>query len=194
MGSYFLLLGLAFLFIEMAFIQKFILFLSNPLYSVAVVLAGFLVFAGLGSAASGGLAARLAWGRTATVRVVVAGIAAIVLLYLWILPAAFERCMGLPDPARIGIALALIAPLAFLMGMPFPLGLGRLAAHAPAFIPWAWGLNGFASVVSAALATLVAIEIGFSAVLLAALAMYAAAALVLGRGPNPDDRARNVCV
>ena len=53
MGSYFFLLGLAFLFVEMAFIQKFILFLSHPLYSVAVVLAGFLVFAGLGSALSG---------------------------------------------------------------------------------------------------------------------------------------------
>jgi hypothetical protein len=153
MGSYFFLLGLAFLFVEMAFIQKFILFLSNPLYSVAVVLAGFLVFAGLGSASSGWLAVRLARGRAAAVRAAVAGIAAFVLIYLWLLPLIFERFMGLADPARIGISLALIAPLAFFMGMPFPLGLGRLARGAPEFIPWAWGINGFASVVSAALAT-----------------------------------------
>jgi hypothetical protein len=110
----------------------------------------------------------------------VAGIAAFVLAYLWLLPVVFERFMGLPDPARIGISLALIAPLAFFMGMPFPLGLGRLARRAPEFIPWAWGINGFASVVSAALATLLAIEFGFGMVLLAALVMYLAAAAVFG--------------
>jgi len=178
MGSYFFLLGLAFLFVEMAFIQKFILFLSHPLYSVAVVLAGFLVFAGLGSISSGRVAARLGRGPTFAVQAAVAGIAAIVLLYLLILPPLFDRFMGLPDATRAGISLGLIAPLAFCMGMPFPLGLGRLARQAPAFIPWAWGLNGFASVISAALATLVAIELGFTVVLLAALALYLAAALV----------------
>ena len=65
------------------------------------------------------------------------------------------------------------------MGMPFPLGLKRLAECAPNFIPWAWGINGFASVVSAALATLLAIELGFNAVLLLALLLYAAAAFTL---------------
>ncbi len=72
------------------------------------------------------------------------------------------------------ISLALIAPLAFCMGMPFPLGLRRLAREAPAFIPWAWGINGFASVISAALATLLAIEFGFTVVLLLALLFYLA--------------------
>jgi len=194
MGSYFFLLGLAFLFVEMAFIQKFILFLSHPLYSVAVVLAGFLVFAGLGSISSGRVAARLGRGSAFTVQAAVSGIAAIVLLYLLILPPLFDRFMGLPDAARVGISLGLIAPLAFCMGMPFPLGLGRLARQAPTFIPWAWGLNGFASVVSAALATLLAIELGFTVVLLAALALYFAAALVFasraGSPLAPTRRAR----
>ena len=76
------------------------------------------------------------------------------------------------------ISLALIAPLACCMGMPFPLGLTRLAREAPAFVPWAWGLNGFASVLSAALATLLAIEIGFTVVLLLALVLYLLAAMV----------------
>jgi hypothetical protein len=67
------------------------------------------------------------------------------------------------------------------MGMPFPLGLRRLAAEAPGFIPWAWGLNGFASVVSAALATLLAIEFGFNAVLLTAVTLYGAAAVSFRR-------------
>ena len=181
MGGYFFLLGLAFLFVEMAFIQKFILFLSHPLYSVAVVLAGFLVFAGLGSAASGRVAERLGRGPGFAVQTAVAVIAAIALLYVWLLPLTFGGLMGLPDAARVCISLALIAPLAFFMGMPFPLGLGRLARQAPGFIPWAWGINGFASVISAALATLLAIEFGFTAVLLAALLLYMAAAVTFGR-------------
>jgi spermidine synthase len=175
-GVYFLLLGLAFLFVEMAFIQKFILFLSNPLYSVAVVLSGFLLFAGLGSAASERLARRLPWPGVSPVTVAVAAIAVLALAYVVVLPAIFARFIGLPDPARIAMSLLLIAPLAFFMGMPFPLGLARLSEVAPGFVPWAWGINGFASVVSAVLATLLAIEFGFNAVILLALALYAVAA------------------
>ena len=175
-GLYFLLLGLAFLFVEMAFIQKFILFLSNPLYSVAVVLSGFLLFAGLGSAASEYLARRIPWPGVSPVTVAVAGIALLALAYVPLLPAVFGRYIGLADPARIVLSLALIAPLAFFMGMPFPLGLKRLSAIAPGFVPWAWGINGFASVVSAVLATLLAIELGFNAVIVMALLLYALAA------------------
>jgi SAM-dependent methyltransferase len=178
MGGYFFLLGLAFLFVEMAFIQKFILFLSHPLYSVAVVLAGFLVFAGFGSAASGYIDRRFGRNPLLTVRAAIAGVAALVLLYLGLLPPLFESMMGWGDPARILISLALIAPLAFCMGMPFPTGLRLLAGEAPGYIPWAWGINGFASVISAALATLLAIEFGFAVVLLLALLFYGLAAMV----------------
>jgi hypothetical protein len=181
LASYFFLLGLAFLFVEMAFIQKFILFLSHPLYAVAVVLAGFLVCAGLGSGCSPWLARRLRGGARDAVAAAVTLLAAIVLLYLFLLPALFERLIGQGDVTRIAVSLVLIAPLAFCMGMPFPLGLRRLAAEAPAFIPWAWGLNGFASVVSAALATLLAIEFGFNAVLVAAVVFYGAAAALFRR-------------
>jgi hypothetical protein len=175
-GVYFLLLGLAFLFVEMAFIQKFILFLSNPLYSVAVVLSGFLLFAGLGSASSERLARRLPRPGVSPVTVAVAAIAVLALAYVFVLPAIFARFIGLPDAARIVLSLLLIAPLAFFMGMPFPLGLARLSEQAPGFLPWAWGINGFASVVSAVLATLLAIEFGFNAVILLALVLYAVAA------------------
>lgn len=175
MGTYFFLLGLAFLFIEMAFIQKFILFLSHPLYSVAVVLSGFLVSAGIGSAMSARLSLR------SPVVAAVSAIAAITLVYILLLPMVFDRCIGLADTARITISLALIAPLGFCMGMPFPLGLKQLANRAPDFIPWAWGINGFASVVSAALATLLAIQFGFVAVMFMALLLYAGAALTIHR-------------
>lgn len=183
MGAYFFCIGLAFLFVEIAFIQKLILFLSHPLYSVAVVLAGFLVFAGAGSA----LSSRLLPGRSERRRVttVALAIAAIAVGYLLALPPLFERFIGLEDPARILLALALIAPLAFAMGMPFPIGLARVAREAPGFIPWAWGINGFASVLSASVATLVAIELGFTAVILLAVLLYAAAAFVIPPPRSP---------
>ena len=72
--------------------------------------------------------------------------------------------------ARIAISALLIAPLAFLMGMPFPLALRELDAP---LVPWAWGINGCASVASPVLATLLAVDIGFTAVLGAGLALYA---------------------
>jgi spermidine synthase len=183
MGGYFLLLGLAFLFVEIAFIQKFILFLSHPLYSVAVVLAGFLLFAGLGSACSAELARRALARRRSPLALVVAAIATIALVYLLLLPFLFARCAGLADSLKIAMSLMLIAPLAFFMGMPFPIGLSRVAAGAADFVPWAWGINGFASVVSASLATLLAVELGFTAVIVLALLLYAAAALAFRGWP-----------
>ena len=179
MGSYFFLLGLAFLFVEMAFIQKFMLFLSHPLYAVAVVLSGFLIFAGFGSAASGRLVRNVAGGERAAVGIAVAGIALIALLYTALLPVLFAQLIGLADGIKMSLALGLIAPLAFCMGMPFPIGLKRLTDGAADFIPWAWGINGFASVVSAALATLLAIEFGFTVVVLLALGLYGAAAAII---------------
>ena len=179
MGAYFLLLGLAFLFIEMAFIQKFILFLSHPLYSVAVVLSGFLVFAGVGSALSEPLARKLeANGRSAVV-CAAGAIALLTLIYTFLLPWVFRWGIGYADGVKIALSIALIAPLAVAMGMPFPLGLKRVAETAPDFIPWAWGINGFASVMSAVLATLLAIEFGFTFVLMLALVLYAIAASLL---------------
>ncbi|GLC92809.1 hypothetical protein Tamer19_22170 [Cupriavidus sp. TA19] len=172
-GFYFLAVGVGFMFVEIAFIQKFILFLSHPLYAVAVVLCAFLCFAGLGSRYSQRLPSRD--GRQ--VMLAVAGIWAISLLYLAGLPALFRLLIALPDPARIAVAVLLIAPLAFLMGMPFPLGLDRIAARDEALVPWAWGINACASVVAAVLATLVAIHAGFTVVILVALLLYAAAAL-----------------
>jgi hypothetical protein len=82
----------------------------------------------------------------------------------------------LPQPAKVAIAVALIAPLAFCMGMPFPLGLKRVSERAPRWVPWAWGINGCASVLSAILATLLAIHFGFTLVVALAMALYVLAA------------------
>ena len=175
-GGYFFVLGLAFMFVEIAFIQKLILFLSHPLYSVAVVLSGFLVFAGIGSGYSKRLMQRLHDSNYSAVTIVVVAITAITLIYVLLLPELLGRLVGLPDIVKVGLSMLVIAPLAFWMGMPFPIGLSKLATDAAGFIPWAWGLNGFASVLSASLATLLAIEFGFTAVVLLALGLYVLAA------------------
>jgi hypothetical protein len=173
---YFAAIGFAFMFIEIAFIQKFVLFLSHPLYAVAVVLFAFLLFAGMGSAASKrwrDASAPLLRHAEATV---VAAIALSAALCLGLLPWLFHNAVALPDSLRIVISAALIAPLAFFMGMPFPMGLARVEARDARLVPWAWAINGCASVTGAVLATLLAIHIGFTAVVVAALALYAVAA------------------
>jgi len=169
-AGYFFILGLAFLFIEIAFIQKLLLFLHHPLYAIAVVLSSFLIFSGLGSAWLGRVPPG---GRGRLLSRAVTGIVVLGTLYLLALDPMLARLAMLPDALRILISVALIAPLAFCMGMPFPLGLGRLADYAPGLIPWAWAINGCASVISAVLATLLAIHFGFSTVIAAALALYA---------------------
>jgi spermidine synthase len=169
--SYFLAIGFAFMLIEISFIQKFILFLSHPLYTVAVVLSSFLLFAGLGSAVSG------KWKFEARIVQIVSGIAVLAILYIFLLPPLFRQLISLPDISKIVISAMLIAPLAFLMGMPFPLGLGRVARMFPERVPWAWGINGCASVMGAVLATLLAIHTGFQLVVITAVMLYFLAAV-----------------
>jgi hypothetical protein len=180
-AAYFLAIGFAFMLVEIAFIQKFVLFLSHPIHSVAAVLGAFLVFAGLGSRLSRGLSERI--GRVPPVTLAVALIATLALVYLVLLPHLFGRLGGLPRPGRIALAVALVAPLAFWMGMPFPIALSRL--RDPQLVAWAWGVNGFASVVAAVLAALLAIHLGFNAVVLLALALYAIAAVTVPRRTLP---------
>ena len=117
---YFLSLGCAFLFMEMAFIQKFILFLSHPLYAVAVILCAFLVFAGMGSGFSGwwlrrstelrGFREGTAVSRAAAVITVIA------LLYAGLLPVLFRHWMHLDDFIKIAISIMLICTPGFFHG------------------------------------------------------------------------------
>jgi len=170
---YYLAIGLAFLFIELAFIQKFTLILSQPLYAVAVALSAFLIFSGLGS-----LYVQRRMKRATSViipvllRRAVFMIGLITLFYIVLLPLLSNSIMALPEIARIISAFVLAAPLAFFMGMPFPLGLATMQQNSPHLIPWAWGINGCASVLSAILAVLLAIEIGFSGVMICAVILY----------------------
>ncbi len=168
---YFLSLGAGFMFIEMSFIQKFLLLLANPTYAVAVVLSAFLLFAGLGSLFSLKLRTIEKLGRRPIV-VAVGMLSVIALVYLQLLPPIFHLFLASSDLLKITVSIGLIAPLAFFMGMPFPLGIDRLQKHQPHLIAWAWGINGYASVVSAILATCLAIAFGFNVVILLAVGIY----------------------
>lgn len=170
---YFFALGLAFLFLEIAFIQKLILFLSHPLYAASVTLSSFLLFAGLGSAA----ARKIRQNREARwiARLAIAAICAVGLLYLFVLDPVLKQMMGWPFVIKACAAVSLIAPLAFCMGMAFPLGLDRISEENLQLLPWAWGVNGCASVLSSVLATLIAIHAGFTLVVLASLVLYGVA-------------------
>jgi hypothetical protein len=173
---YFAALGLAFLFIEMTFIQRFQLLLGHPVYAVSAMLCAFLVFAGLGGGVARAFALRVGSDRLAAL-IAIAGIAILAVADLLLLGALFRHLAALPLLAKLPISILAIAPLAFCMGMPFPLALGRLQTEAPRLLPWAWGINGCASVVSTILASLLALHLGFSTVLLIAVALYASAAL-----------------
>ena len=173
LAVYFGSLGLGYMLLEIAFIQKLVLFLGHPIYAVGVVLAGFLVFSGLGSLYADGEPT----SGTRRVRRVVAGLAGLSVLYLIALPPLLEAWSGWRDPARIAASLAILSPLAFLMGIPFPTGLQAICRGGSAGVPWAWGVNGAASVVGATLATLIAVHAGFRVLVLLAVALYALAAL-----------------
>ncbi len=186
--GYFLSLGLAFMFVEIAFIQQFVRYLGHPLHAVAVVLTGFLVFAGIGSGLSSRFGDQIRAGplsRLGPIAAAAIAIAAISLLYVMTLPSLFSLSVGLTESARIVLSLGLIAPLAFFMGLPFPLGLERVSAEAPALVPWAWGVNGCFSVLGVILATLLAIHLGFAVVVVVAAGLYlGAGALMDRRRPN----------
>lgn len=181
-AAYFAGTGFAFMFVEMALIQKFVLLLGHPIHAAAAIIAAFLVFAGVGSRCSAGFARLLAARRPGLRPVVAAAgcIATLILLYALLLPALFVPLSALPQGGRFAAAAALVAPLAFWMGMPLPLVIGRLGGAQ--LVAWAWGLNGFASVVGAVIATLLAIHLGFNGVLLLAAALYLGVAAVAPRG------------
>ena len=154
--TYFGSLGLGFLFVEMGLIQNLVLFFGHPIYAVSVVITSLLIFSGLGSLASRALYQRLPEAQ----KLAAYTIATLLLAILY-----------LNSPL---ITLVLIAPLAFFMGIPFPVGISRLENEV---LPWALSINGFMSVISTGLATLVAVEWGISWVFIGAALLYGTAAL-----------------
>ena len=165
---YFAGLGLGFLWVEIPLLQRFILYLDQPTYAFATVLFGVLVWSGVGSLASDRLRVSMATA--------VLAVAVLSALYAFGLPLLFDATLGLPFAGRLALSVALLAPLGAAMGVPFPRAIRTLGGQAPALVPWAWAVNGSASVVSAILATVLALSFGFTWVMLGGAAAYLAAA------------------
>lgn len=173
---YFACLGLGFMFIEIPLIQKFILFLGQPLYAIGLILSTLLIASGTGSLLAGRFPEEAALRRLCGVILVLcAGLAA----YIGGLPRLFELVLGMPLAVRCAVAVILLLPLGMLMGMAFPLGIRILAQETRQMIPWVWGINGACSVMGSALAWGVSLNFGYDATLWGAAAIYAGALLCM---------------
>ena len=171
--AYFSLIGAAYFFVEMPLIQKMSLFLGHPSYSFTVVIAGLLIFSGLGS-----LFSDRVFVKTNPMLASCLTVSALVVLYLFASDFIFLRAMAWPEGLKILLVLLLLFLPGFFMGMPFACGLARIKQDQGAALPWALGINGFSSVVSILAAALLAILSGFRGVLLLAAMFYALAGVL----------------
>jgi hypothetical protein len=175
---YFTALGLGFMFFEITLIQRLVLFLGYPTYSLTVTLAAILLSTGVGALLSAryqASAGRAAW-------VLLGALAVLTLFYEVGLTPMTDALLGVPFAARVAVAFAVLAPLGVCLGAFMPLGLGAVAGltnHPREYVAWGWAVNGFASVIGAVLTTILAMALGFGVVLVLALTVYGIAVLAL---------------
>jgi predicted membrane-bound spermidine synthase len=174
---FFLFIGAGYIMIEVGLIQKFVLFLGNPTYALTVVIFSMLLSSGLGSAVSRRLVGENEGALIKTLGLVALLAAALGAVVSALLPAT----VWLPLSLKIAMTVALVAPLGFAMGMPFPTGLARLEAwHAPS-VRWAWSLNAASSVLGSVGALVCAIYLGLIQTLVIGGLFYLAALAVVAR-------------
>ncbi len=177
---YFGAIGLAYLVLEMTFLARLPPLVGDPVLAASLTIGGVLLFSGAGSLAAQRIA-RAPGRRLPLLLLLLVVVAGVDLL---LIPVASARAGAWPALARCIAALVLVAPSGLLMGFPMPLALARLERGAPALIPWAWGVNGFASVLAAPVAVIIAMTWGLLAAGAAAVALYALAAAVANRLPD----------
>ncbi len=150
-------IGIGFMMVEISQMQRLIVFLGHPTYALSVVLFSLLTFSGLGSLASNRVRTR---GQS---------LVTLALLLLSLVgfggatPAIVARCSSAETPVRILLAVMILAPIGYLMGMAFPLGMRVAARRSAAITPWLWGLNGATSVCASVLAVIVSLAAGITA-------------------------------
>jgi MFS family permease len=175
---YFTALGLGFMFFEITLIQRLVLFLGYPTYSLTVTLAAILLSTGVGAL----LSSRYQHRPLPVARLLLAAIAGLTIFYSFGLPPLTDALLGLPFAARVVVAFAVLGPLGICLGAFMPLGLGAVACltrHSREYVAWGWAVNGFASVVGAVLTTILAMALGFGVVLFLALVVYGIAVAAL---------------
>jgi hypothetical protein len=177
--TYFGCLGAGFMLVEVALLQRFVLLMGHPVYSLTVTLFSLLLGTGVGATLGrdrSGARLRALVMRALLIIVAVAVFAALAL------PAIVDRAIGLPLPLRLALAAALMLPAGVVMGVPLPSAVRLLAERrADVLVPWAWAINGVFSVVGSTMAVFVAMNWGFSTTLIAGGAAYLLAAVIVGR-------------
>ncbi|HEY9488819.1 MAG TPA: hypothetical protein VIQ51_10825 [Chryseosolibacter sp.] len=160
-------IGLGFMFVEMVLIQRFVLYVGNPVFAASAVITLLLIFSGIGSYVSGYFI-----HKHNAMPIMLSIIVVIILVYSFILTPVLQHTIHLILPLKIVIISMLIIPLAFCMGLPFPNGLFHVSKINSQEIPWAWGINSCLSVIATALATIVSVELGFAWVMWVAALAY----------------------
>ncbi len=172
---YFACIGAGYILIQVALIQKFVLFLGHPTYALTVIIFSMLTASGLGSYFS-----RRIVGADPKRRLPVAliGVAVSIAVLAFVAQPVGELGVGWPLALKMAITAILIAPAAFLMGIPFPTGLTRLEARFPRAVRWAWALNAASSVLGSAAAIFLAVYLGLRATMLIGALLYLSALAV----------------
>jgi hypothetical protein len=166
---YFGALGAGFMLIEVSLLQRFVLLLGHPVYSLTITLFSLLLGTGIGAAVSRKLSGpRL--GRATTVSLLVIGLTS--LGWMTLVTALIDWAIPFSREARVAVAVVTLVPVGMLLGVPMPAGIQLLSQRAPEMLTWAWGMNGALSVVGATLAIFIAMNWGFQMTLAAAAASY----------------------
>jgi hypothetical protein len=175
-AAYFAAIGFGYMMVEITVLSRLVHTIGDPVRAGAVTISGFLFFSGLGSLVAHRISLQGPVPPRLIIAIVALGLAEAV-VFAWTTPSIVTA----PAAARFGVALLFIAPIAFLMGFPMAMALRRLGDASPALIPWAWGVNGFASVLGPPLAIAIAMTAGFRIAGTTALILYLAAALAYTR-------------
>jgi len=171
--TYFTAIGLGFLLIEVSQLQRLSIFLGNPTYSLAVVLFSVLLFSGIGSMCTERFV-DVTRPRSLLVPVVV--VVGLVVLFGLITPGIFASNHGATTPLRIALAVGLLAPLSFGLGMPFVVGMRAAATNGDRPTAFLWGMNGAASVCASVFGVVIAVFFGISAAFWTGAVVYVVAA------------------
>jgi hypothetical protein len=171
---YFIAVGLGYIIVEITMIQRFVLFLGHPTYALTVVVFLMMLTSGAGS-----LAARRWIADWRRVRFPLLLIVIALAVYIFVLPKILVALVGWSLPLKLLISTALLAPVGFLMGMPFPTGLRALENTEAGAIEWAWAMNAAASVLGSVLAMVIAVHFGLAVTLACGAAAYLAAMMMV---------------
>jgi hypothetical protein len=170
---YFSALGIGYIFVQIVLIQRFTLFIGYPTSAITTTIFSMLIFS-----AAGSLLSRRLIDSAARLRAMLIGVAVAIGIYIVALPSLFQSFLHLPDSVRMALSVLMIAPLALIMGMPFPTGLRQLGMHGATLVPWAWGMNGVFSVVGSTLVIIISMASTFTMAMACAALFYAIAAFV----------------